>query len=46
VIFLIKFQVKKNKVNSLFDSGSQCNMVFETIVDELGLETYDLVHPR
>jgi hypothetical protein len=29
----------------LFDSGSQCNLVFETLVDELGLETYDLVQP-
>jgi hypothetical protein len=29
----------------LFDSGSQCNLVSETLVDELGLETYDLVQP-
>jgi hypothetical protein len=44
-LFQIKVQVKNWKVNSLFDSGSQCNMVSETLVDELGLETYDLVHP-
>jgi hypothetical protein len=44
-LFQIKVQVKNQKVNALFDSGSQCNMVFETLVDELGLETYDLVHP-
>jgi hypothetical protein len=32
-------------VNSLFDNISQCNLVSETFVDELNLETYDLVHP-
>jgi hypothetical protein len=37
--------VKNWKVNALFDSGSQCNLVSETLVDELGLETYDLVQP-
>jgi hypothetical protein len=44
-LFQIKVQVKNWKVNALFDSGSQCNMVSETLVDELGLETYDLVQP-
>jgi hypothetical protein len=45
VLFLIKVQVKNQKVNSLFDSDSQCNLVSETLVDELGIETYDLVEP-
>jgi hypothetical protein len=44
-LFGIKFQVKNRKVNSLFDSGSQCNLVFKTLVDEVGLETYDIVKP-
>jgi hypothetical protein len=35
--------VKNQKVNAQFDTGSQCNMIFETSVDELGLEMYDLV---
>jgi hypothetical protein len=39
----IKVQVKNQKVNSFFNNGSQCNVVFETLVDELGLETCDLV---
>jgi hypothetical protein len=42
VIFQIKVQVKNQKVNALFDRGSQCNLVSETFFDELGLETYDL----
>jgi hypothetical protein len=37
--------VKNRKVNALFDSGSQCNLVSEILVDELHLETYDLVYP-
>ena len=45
VLLQIKVQVKSQKVNSLFDSGSHCNMISKTLVDELGLETYDLVHP-
>jgi hypothetical protein len=44
-LFQIKVQVKKWKVNSLFDSGSQRNLVFEKLVDEIGIETYDLVQP-
>jgi len=44
-LFKIKVQVKNQKVNSLFDNGSQSNLVSETLVDELGLETYVLVNP-
>jgi hypothetical protein len=32
-------------VNDLFDGGYQCNMFSKTLVDELGLETYDPVLP-
>ena len=35
--------MKNCKVNAMFDSGSQCNLIYETLVDELGLETRDLV---
>jgi hypothetical protein len=37
--------VKNQKVNSLFKIGSQCNLIYETLVDKLGLETYDPVKP-
>jgi hypothetical protein len=35
--------VKKKKLTSFFDNGSQCNIVSEALFDELGLETYNLV---
>ena len=40
--------MKDQKVNALFDSGSQCNLISETydLVDEFDLETYDLVQPN
>lgn len=44
-LFQIKVLVKNRKVNVLFNSGSQCNMISETLVDEIGLETQDLVQP-
>jgi hypothetical protein len=44
-LFQIKVQVKNQKVNSLFKIGSQCNLIYETLVDKLGLETYDPVKP-
>ena len=40
-LFCIKVQVKNLKLNALFDSGSQSNLVYKRLVDELGLETYD-----
>ena len=42
-LFQIKVQVKDRKVNSLFERGSQRNLIFEILVNELGLETHDLV---
>jgi hypothetical protein len=42
-LFQIKVEVKTVMVNALFDSDSQCNLVFETLLDELGLETYHQV---
>jgi hypothetical protein len=41
----MKVQVKNLKVNTLFGSGSQCNLVSKTLDDDLGLEIYDIVHP-
>ena len=29
----------------MFDGGSQYNLIFESLVDELGLETHDIVQP-
>jgi hypothetical protein len=44
-LFQIKFQVKDSKVNALFDSGSQCNLIYESSVNELHRETHDIVQP-
>lgn len=41
--FTQQVQVKNEKVNAMFDSASQCNMISKTLVDELGLEIQDLV---
>jgi hypothetical protein len=37
--------VENRKVNALFDSDSQYNLIFETLVDDLGLESYDPMQP-
>jgi len=42
-VFQIKIQVKNKKVNALFDCGYQYNLIFASLVNELGLETYE--HP-
>ena len=42
-LFQIKVQVKDLNVNALFDCGSQCNLIYEKLIDKLGLETHDLV---
>jgi hypothetical protein len=36
--------VKNRKVNSFLDTSYQCNLVFKTLVYEINLETYNLVH--
>ena len=40
----INIQIKKTKVDALFDSGSQDNLIEEDLVSKLGLEVHD--HPR
>jgi hypothetical protein len=44
-LFHIKVKVKDWKVNYFFNSGSQCNLTFDSLVDKLGLETHNLVQP-
>ena len=39
-LFQIKIQVKGQKVNPLLDNGSQCNLISETLVDELGFRNF------
>jgi len=36
-LFHVRFIVKHTKVDTLFDSGSQVNLISEEIVEELGL---------
>ena len=38
-LFLIRLIYKHNKIDTLFDSGSQVNLISETIVKKLGLQT-------
>ena len=43
-IFHIRVVSKHTKIDTLFDSGSQANFIFEDLVKQLGLET--IRHPR
>jgi hypothetical protein len=43
-LLCIKIQVKKTKVDALFDSASHDNIVVEELVSKLGLEVHD--HPN
>ena len=43
-IFHIRFVSKHTKIGTLFDSGSQDNLIYEDLVKELNLET--VRHPR
>ena len=36
----IKIQVKGQKVNPLLDNGSQCDLISETLVDEIGFRNF------
>jgi hypothetical protein len=38
-LFHVKFIVKHTKVDTLFDSGSQVNIIYESIVKRMGLNT-------
>jgi hypothetical protein len=43
-LFHIKIEVKKNKVDALFDSTLQANLIANYLVSNLGLDVHD--HPR
>jgi hypothetical protein len=43
-LFHIRVVSKHTKIDSLFDSGSQVNLIFETFVKKMGLETKP--HPK
>ena len=43
-LFQIQVQVNDWEVNDLFGNYSLCNMTFESLLNELGLETHDLLH--
>jgi hypothetical protein len=44
-IFHVRVIVKHTKIDTLFDSGSQVNLIFEEIVKKLGLNTTPHVKP-
>jgi hypothetical protein len=44
-LFHIKIQVKKTKVDALFDSGSRANLIEKDLVNKIGLEFHDHPHP-
>jgi hypothetical protein len=41
--FCIKIRVKKTKIDALFNSGSQANLIVEDLVNKIGLEVHN--HP-
>lgn len=41
----IKVQVKKKKVDALFDTGLQVNIIISKLVNKLGLEVHDHIGP-
>lgn len=43
-LFHIKITSKHTKIDTLFDIGSEANLIFEDLVKKLGLETRN--HPR
>ena len=43
-LFHVKIQVKKTKIDAMFDSGSQANLIAADLVKKLGLEVHD--HPN
>jgi hypothetical protein len=44
-IFHVRFIVRHTKIDTLFDSGSQLNLIYEEIVKKLGLKTTPHVKP-
>jgi len=43
-LFYLKIQIKKTRVDCIVDLGSQKNLILETMVSNLGLETFN--HPN
>jgi hypothetical protein len=44
-LFYNKIHMKQRKVDFLFDLGSQSNLISSQLVENLGLETQDHMHP-
>jgi hypothetical protein len=44
-LFHINVQIKKNKVDALFNYGSQANLIAEDLVSKLGLGIHKHPHP-
>lgn len=44
-LFHIKIQVKETKVDALFNSSWQANLIVEDLVSKLGMEVHDHPHP-
>jgi hypothetical protein len=40
-LFHIKVQIKKTKVDALFNSGSQANIIAADLISNIGLEVHD-----
>jgi hypothetical protein len=44
-LFHIKIQVKKTKIDALFDFGSQDNLIVVDLVNNIGLEVHNHASP-
>ena len=44
-LFNIRITSKHTKIDTMFDSGSQVNLIFEYLVKSLGLETQNHLRP-
>jgi len=44
-LFYIKIHMKQSKVDCLFDTSSQSNLIFSQLIEKLWMETQDHLHP-
>jgi hypothetical protein len=44
-LLCIKIHMKRSKVDCLFDPSSQSNFVYAQLVENIGLETLEHIHP-